>query len=223
MNYPFTIPCLLVLGTIAAFQIPEPVPVEQEPHHKVLLKNDQVLVLRATVPPGESTLYHTHSYNGIAVELAHASITQQKWNGPESSPDDTHPGEINVRILKEGPYTHRLRNVGKEVFDVFDLEVLRPVQQPSATLAGPVAAEIPEARAYKWNLAPGETTAMHKHERPYLILAVTAFPLKMASPDGQAMTHEVKTGDFHWVTAPVTHALTNDGRAPAQIVEIELK
>jgi mannose-6-phosphate isomerase-like protein (cupin superfamily) len=33
----------------------------------------------------------------------------------------------------------------------------------------------------------------------------------------------VKAGDFHWVDAKVTHALSNEGPAEAQIVEIEMK
>ena len=223
MKFSLAFPCFLVLGAMAAFQTPGPVPVEQEPHHKVLLKNDEVLVLRSTVPAGESTLYHVHSYDGIAVELAHAVITQQQWNKPVTPPSEVHPGEITARVLKDGPYIHRITNVGKEMFDVLDVEVLRHPEQPSTFLAGPVAAETPGARAYSWNLAPGQTTPMHTHERPYIILAVTAFPLKMALPDGQTMSHELKPGDFHWVTSKVTHTLANEGKVPAQIVEIELK
>jgi quercetin dioxygenase-like cupin family protein len=223
VNFSFTLPCFLVLGTIAALQTSEPVSVQQEPHHKVLLKNEDVLVLRCTLPAGETTLYHTHSYDGIAVELAQAVVAQQQWNKPETSPNEVHPGEITVRVLKDGPYTHRIRNVGKETFDVMDVEVLRHPEQPSTAVAGPVAAETPEARAYQWNLAPGEATPLHTHERPYIILAVTAFPLRMTSPDGQTMSHELKPGDFHWVTSKVTHTLANEGKEPAQIVEIELK
>ena len=64
---------------------------------------------------------------------------------------------------------------------------------------------------------------MHTHVQPYVIVAVTAFPLKMTSPDGQSMSHEIKPGDFHWVTSKVTHSLANEGTEEAQIVEIELK
>ena len=40
---------------------PAPVPVEQEPHHHLVLKNDNLLVLRVTLQPGELSLYHIHS------------------------------------------------------------------------------------------------------------------------------------------------------------------
>jgi len=72
-------------------------------------------------------------------------------------------------------------------------------------------------------LAPGATSAMHIHVRPYLIVATTGFTLKMNSPDGQSFTHELKRGDFHWVDTKVTHTLANAGASEGQIVEVELK
>jgi quercetin dioxygenase-like cupin family protein len=86
-----------------------------------------------------------------------------------------------------------------------------------------VEAENPSARVYKWTLAPGASSAMHTHERPYLIVSATPLVLKMTDPEGKSFTHEVKAGDFHWVDAKVTHALANEGTTAGQIVEIELK
>jgi mannose-6-phosphate isomerase-like protein (cupin superfamily) len=45
----------------------------------------------------------------------------------------------------------------------------------------------------------------------------------MTAPDGQSLTHEIKPGDFHWVTTKVTHTLANAGTGEGQIIEIELK
>jgi hypothetical protein len=64
---------------------------------------------------------------------------------------------------------------------------------------------------------------MHTHTRPYLIVAVTPMQLKMTAPDGQSRAEQVKTGEFHWVNAPVTHALANEGTTEGLIVEFELK
>ena len=109
------------------------------------------------------------------------------------------------------PTIHRVHNLGPGTFDVLDIEILQRPQQPSASEAGPVAIENPSARVYKWTLAPGATSAMHTHTRPYLIVAVTRMPLKMSAPDGQSSSHEVQAGDFHWIDAKVTHSLTNEG------------
>ena len=60
-----------------------PVPVEQEPHHHTVLKNDSVVVMRVTLREGERTLYHIHARDRVAVELSNCNISQQNLNEPE--------------------------------------------------------------------------------------------------------------------------------------------
>ncbi len=203
---------------------PPPVPVEQEPHHGVVLKNDSVIVMHVVVPPGGRTLYHVHSRDLVAVELSNAKISQQNLNEPEGAAEVTKPGDITAPSATQGkPRIHRIHNFGPGSFEVLDVEFLHRPGEPSTATAAPVVAENACARVYNWTLAPGATSAMHSHTRPYLIVSVTKMPLKMSAPDGQSGSHEVQAGDFHWVDAKVTHSLTNEGTAPGQIVEIELK
>jgi quercetin dioxygenase-like cupin family protein len=199
-----------------------PVPVEEEPHHHVLLKNDFVLVMRVTLQTGESTLFHTHSHDRVAIELSDATITQQKPNETEGAPEPKKPGDVTA-VATSGPHTHRVHNVGPSVFEVFDVELLQRPKQPGSKAVATVEAENPSARIYKWKLAPGAASAMHTHERPYLIISATPLVLKMTDPEGKSFTHEVKAGDIHWVDAKVTHTLANEGTKDGQIVEIELK
>jgi quercetin dioxygenase-like cupin family protein len=226
MKYGFNVaPSFALLAFFVAQEAsaPAPVPVEQEPHHHLLLKNDSLLVLRVTLQPGEWSLYHTHSVDDVAVWLGNTSTAQQLPNQPESASAEQNPGNISLRTLRETPFTHRVHNLGPGLFDVLDVELLRRPEHPSTGAAGPVASENPSARVYKWTLAPNGVTPMHTHERPYLIVAATGFNLKMTAPDGQSATHEIKAGDFHWVTAQVTHRLANVGSGEGQIIEIELK
>jgi quercetin dioxygenase-like cupin family protein len=196
--------------------------VEEEPYHHVVLRNDSVIVLHVTVPPGDSTLYHTHSHDRIAVGLSESTIAQQELNQPEEKPTPSNPGRVSAR-QEDKPYTHRVHNIGTTPFDVLDIELLQRPKQPSENAARPVAAENPSARVYKYVLAPGASSAMHTHERPYLIVAATTMQLKMTAPDGKFLAHEIKPGEFHWVDSKVTHTLTNEGPAEGQVVEIELK
>lgn len=212
---------LALLGTSRAAD--QPVPVNQEPHHKPVLKNEFVEVTRVTLAPGERTLYHTHSRDRAAVELSTSSITQQKVGEAEGPPGDNQPGEFSMPAMVEGGYSHRVHNVGKSTFDVLDVEFLQRPEKASDTPAAPVTGENPSARGYRWSLAPGAKTPEHTHHRPYLIVSATAMQLKMTSPDGQSLAHGVKAGDVHWVDSPVTHVLANDGTSPGEIVELELK
>ncbi len=198
------------------------VPVDQEPHHHVVLKNDYVEVMHVTIPPGASTLFHTHSHDRVAVHLSDSTIALQQPGKAEDRPSPVKPGEITAPALEGGPYTHKVHNVGSSPFEVLDVEILQKSNATSSPIAE-MAAENPSARVYRWVLAPGATTAQHTHERPYLIVAATSMQLKMTAPDGQSFTHEIKAGDFHWVDAKVTHSLSNQGSEEGQIVEVELK
>ena len=199
------------------------VPVEQEPLHKVVLQNDAVTVMHLILPPGQRTQFHTHTHDRIAVTLSATSTTNQKMNEPEGDPAPSKPGDISALTLSDPSYTHRVHNVGKVAFDVLDIEpAVRPAT-PSPDVAGPVAAETPSARVYNWVLAPGTTSPMHTHMRPYIIISITTMNLSMSSPDGQSATHGVEAGDFRFVDAKITHNLSNAGTTPGQIVEVELK
>ena len=221
MQHLITVLSLLMLITFAQSQT-SPVPVEQEPHHRTLLKNDSVLVLRVNLAPGESTHYHTHVHDRAAIDLAANTIRQQKLGEQETPPAISKPGEVAAYTL-DGPYTHRVENVGSSPMDLIDIEFLQRPKQPAGAAASDVAAENLSARAYRWVLAPGAVSVMHSHERPYLIVAATGMQLKMTAPDGSSFTHEVKPGDFHWIDSPVTHSLANLGSSPGEIVEFELK
>jgi quercetin dioxygenase-like cupin family protein len=200
-----------------------PVPVDQEPRHHTVLKNDSVLVMRVTLKEGERTLYHIHAHDRVAVELSNCSISQQNLNEPEDPSTPTRPGDLSAPAAGATPLIHRVHNFGPGTFEVLDVEFLQRPQQPSSAEAAPVAIENPSARVYRWIVAPGATSAMHTHARPYLIIAVTKMPLKMTAPDGQSSSHEVQPGDFHWIESRVTHSLTNEGTTEGQIVEVELK
>src|SRR6267142_4959173 len=150
----------------AAQEASAPVPVENEPLHHVVLKNESVVVIHLTLPPGERTLYHTHSHDRIAVPLSITSITQQVLNGKEGPPSASDPGTFSALTLAGSSYTHRVHNVGSVPYDVLDVEILERPRTPSALAAAAVAAENPSARIYNWVLAPSAASAMHTHIRP---------------------------------------------------------
>ena len=214
---------LLCSCIFAAQEAVAPVAVENEPLHHVVFKNESVTVLHLTLPPGDRTLYHTHTHDRVAVNLSTTSITQQTFNEQEGPASPTAPGNISVYTLAGNSFTHRVHNIGAAPFDVIDVELLNRPANPSPAAAAVVAGENPSARVYNWALAPGSVSPMHTHARPYLIVAATGFTLRMTGPDGQTSQHDVKAGDFHWVDAQVTHSLANAGSTAGQIVEIELK
>ena len=205
----------------------KPVPVEEEPLHKVEFKNDAVTVMRLILPPGQYTQYHIHTHDRVAVQLSTTSTTQQDWKKSEGPANPVKPGDFAAMTLQGDSYIHRVHNVGKEPYEVIDIEFAQRPIAPSAELAGPVAAENPSSRIYNWQLAAGATAPMHKHVRPYVIVSVTALNLQMNSSDGQTAARAVEAGSFRFVDVPpggsLTHNLANIGNTPGQIIEVEMK
>jgi beta-alanine degradation protein BauB len=218
-------PFLLVSTLLAISSPPQDaiVPVEEEPSHKTVFNNDYVQAFRVTLEPGQSTLMHVHAHDDAAVRLSSATTTQQTLGQAVSKAEDAAPGTVSARNNEPDALTHRVNNVGRTVFDVIDVQVLQRPPGPEAPAIGPVAAENPKMRVYRYELAPGGSSPPHTHSRPYVIIAATPMNLRMTSPDGRAMEHSILAGDLYWVDAAVTHTLVNAGAERGVLVEIELK
>lgn len=200
-----------------------PVPVEEAPDHKTVFKNEYVQAFRVTLQPGEATVTHVHARNDVAVRLSNATVAQQLPGEPVRPAETAEPGGVSARDNESRNFTHRVLNVGQTVFDVIDVQILnRPPGDTTEALVPP-AAENPKMRGYRYELAPGASTAPHTHTRPYVIVAATDMELRMAGPDGSSIDQSVKAGDVHWVDTRVTHVLTNRGARKGVLVEIELK
>ncbi len=202
---------------------PVPVPVEDEPFHKTVFKNDYVQAFRVHIEPGQSSLMHIHVHDDGAIMLGDATITSQSPGQPEGPPGPVVLGAASARQNEPTPTVHRIHNVGKTPFDVIDVQVLGRPPGPAAGAVTEPAGENPKMRVYRYEIAPGASTPQHAHTRPYLLIAATDADLRMTAPDGRTMDHEIEAGDMHWVDTPVTHAFTNRGRKTAILVEFEIK
>jgi quercetin dioxygenase-like cupin family protein len=103
-----------------------PLPVQDEPHHHWIFENQYVRVLDVVLPPGESTLLHTHSHDNVAVRLSDSIIQKQDIGGTWDNPSKVQPGEVAFSAGAKHPYTHRVKNVGPSTFRVMDIELLQP-------------------------------------------------------------------------------------------------
>src|SRR5262249_24518376 len=201
-----------------------PVPVEQEPRNHVQLGNEAIEVIHVVLPPGESTLFHTHSHDRVAVDLTRATLVLQTFGQPEGPPDPTVPGSLSSRANGDAPGTHRVKNVGSTHYEVVDVETLH---RPSARTPTPpertAGADNPSARIQVWRLSPGETSALHTHSKSSLLLSVTGGRLTVLDAAGHSEESAFERGDFRWTDAPSSHALRNETASPLEIVELELR
>lgn len=101
----------------------DPVPVELEPHHRVVFENQYTRVLDVLFKPGEIALFHTHSLDNVSVQLNDALISQQPL-GENWKNQSVKDGDVGFRSGTIHSYTHRVGNVGTTPFHVLDIEIL---------------------------------------------------------------------------------------------------
>lgn len=108
-------------GTATA--LTEPVAVEQEPHHHIVLQNQYVRVLDVLFPVGETSLFHTHSNDNVGIPISGDKTQSQPFGGEWSEVQDVKPGAAGFRKARGQSYTHRVRSAGKIPFHVIDVEI----------------------------------------------------------------------------------------------------
>ena len=199
------------------------VPVEDEPHHKTVFKNEYVRAYRVNLEAGATSLMHTHTHDDAAVRLSTATVAAESPGQPLGPPEPVYPGFVSARDNERKPHTHQVHNIGATLFDVIDVEVLRRPAGPVMPASSVPTAENAKMRLYRYELDPGAASAQHAHSRPYLLVAATDGNLRMTSPDGASLDHPLKAGDTHWVNTAGTHTIMNRGIEKAILVEFELK
>jgi Uncharacterized conserved protein, contains double-stranded beta-helix domain len=102
----------------------ETIPVELESHHHVLFRNQYVCVLDVQIPPGESLLFHRHSYDNLSIRVTGGLIQNQIEGRDWSATTEVKPGAAVFAEATTKPYTHRVKNVGSSVYHVVDVELL---------------------------------------------------------------------------------------------------
>lgn len=113
---------LLVNGSRAFAQAP--VPMHEEPRHRLVLAYQQVRVMDVKIRPGDTTLFHVHDVPALYVAVSVAPVDIQllngRWGGTHPAADPGRkPGDVNVDTsYVRQPLTHRVANVGSQLFNL---------------------------------------------------------------------------------------------------------
>ncbi|HQR45373.1 MAG TPA: cupin domain-containing protein [Thermoanaerobaculia bacterium] len=199
----------LVQSALSPGTAESPVPVAEEPRHKLVFENAFVRVIDATLPAGYESLYHTHARDNVPVAVLGGRI-RTDMPGQKSRETDVVAGQA---WFSPGGYAHRVTNIGPETVRFIDAEILETppseVGAAVATLAGHVL-EIENARArvYRVTLPPGASCAEHRHAKAVLRVTVPGTGLALPVP-------------YSWHPSGRVPAAENRDAAPLQLVEIE--
>jgi hypothetical protein len=180
---------------------PGAIPIEQEPQHKVVFKNDFVRIIDAALPPGYVTKDHIHAADSVAVNVA---------NGREGEAGQRGLGRAG---FSKGGYSHVVSNTNPAIVRYIVIEPFktdRPGGEAAAALAHhTLETDNDRVRVYRVKLAAGESMESHMHASGRVLVSVTG-------SDG--------AGKWSWVGAGENNPLkVPPGGAALEIVEVEPK
>lgn len=226
-------------------QAPEPsVPLYQEPRHHVVYDSASMRVHDIQIPPGDTTLFHTHDtailYVPIASSRTRSQVLGAEWGGggaaaaapaaaaPAPVPvEPARPGKVNsVVTYVEKPYTHRVNNVGTTVFRLVGIAnrtagAMADTDDVSGLSATPELVN-KWYRAHRLLLKAGQATASHRHATPVVVVMQTPGTASAALADGAGWLPLNGPGSFARHEAG-THVVRNVGANDVELVEVEVR
>lgn len=202
------------------------VPIEKEPMHRLKFENEFVRLFDVLIPAGNTSLFHTHIYDGVGVRVSNADMIEE-FSGGEKKPFVAKWGEAS---FGSGPtFSHKVANTGTTDFRNIYIELL-PLKGPGKRGVLPalsdghvIVIDNPRVRVNRLVLKPGESSKLHTHTRNGLGVIVYDATIEIVSPGASPRPLGVKAGDFVWQTAGTTHVIKNTGTTVFEAIDIELK
>jgi hypothetical protein len=219
---------LMALAVMASVHAQAPVPVREEPVHKVTLENDYLRMIDVHLAPGKTTLNHIHVIPSVVVNLTNTTILSQEFGQPPATPRTVAPGDVRYAPYDEVPLTHQVTNQSADVFHVLDIELLRAkgnepwgpvVAEPKLKLAW----EQKLVRVYKVQLDAGGACEIPASSRAWLLVDVSG----AASTVTRAMMTEspgkLASGEYAFVPPKSGCQFGAAAGASAEFVLLELR
>ncbi len=101
----------------------EPIPLEKEPHHELVYKDDRFLAFRVKMAPGETLLLHRHAYDEAALTVSSGTTAAIFPGQPETHQKDV---PATVRFHRAG-VVHEIRNVSDTPYYLhYSISLLKP-------------------------------------------------------------------------------------------------
>ena len=209
----------------SAQAVNHPVPVYQEPRHRLVFQNAVVRVLDVSVPPGDTTGYHVHANRtiGVAVQAAR-TWAQTLGAAPDPVKLPTPVPQLMDNWDQALPYTHRVGNADTVPFHYVIGEWLASPGIATQPLPDDATRRLVKAgaiaRIYQVTLLPGAATEPHTHPAPGLTVVGTTGIL-VEEGSSPAASGGTGAGRWIWRNAGHRHVLRNAGDTAITLFEID--
>ena len=81
-------------------------------------------------------------------------------------------------------------------------------------------------KVWKSTIMPKQPLAMHRHEHPRALIAITGGHVDIVQKSGESERHLWESGKAYWLTEDTpgtTHADVNNGTEPIEVIVVELQ
>ena len=228
--------CVLMGTASTAVHNEQVVPVHQEPRHRMMFEAPGTRILDVQIPPGDTTLFHTHSDAILYVNISGSTMRNQtlggEWNGaPAAGPAAAAPFKVSPsnppgRMMSttsyaERPLTHRVSNVGETLYRLIattNASAGDDSTGPSQGFDGTPEITNRWFRGYRV-IVGGSGGSEHRHANPVNVVLVSG---RASATVGTAPKALDQVGQFAFIEPNVPHRLAGVG-GEAQLVEVEVR
>jgi quercetin dioxygenase-like cupin family protein len=238
----------VLMGQDAAQQDPI-VPVYHEPHHRQVFQYGPTRILDLQIPPGDRSWFHSHTSPVLYVTLSTSQTRMQNlgedWSGggrgaragggragagrggrgaPAGPGATRSPRATSTTSYAERPLTHRLENIGTDLFRAMVVINETPGDETTSVEAAGFSGE-PELvnrwfRAYRIVLEPGASSPPHLHRAPVAVIQATP---GTGRGEGGMKWEFNEPGQWAFFDAGTGHQLRNVGENQLELIEVELR
>lgn len=203
----------------------EPVPIEQDHHHKIVFSDQSLRVLEVRVPQGEETLDHMHRYDITTVCIDCAQTRTRLPGQPYGEIRPRKAGGFLIAEYAGKPAAHAVKNVGTGLYRLVGVENVRlsgwTTAAPLAEQAGTTLAQESRAfRVYDVQVEPGKAATQHTHTSPTVVVLDQG---DVSHSTGKESKRLAKPGEWTLVPAGSSHTISAQGSAASHLVEIEIR
>lgn len=220
---------------------PQAVDPADEPFHSLILENDFVRVFRVEIPRFKRTELYRHDRDLVMIALAHGEASFARPNTMAV----TREFDQGYTQFVPGGFSHTVANADSvRTLRLLEVELKRGSVKPAvvydystavATLYDTIPLPVDPRATYAVSheaesvigtdqqILPGESTPMHKHRGPHLVIALTDFEVENQPEGGEARTISVAAGEVRWIEALEPHRLKNVGKEVGRFISVEMK
>ena len=221
-------PALVVVFALigGAFVLAQaPVRMADESHHKRVLYAAHIRLFEILVPPGATTLDHSHDRDVAVVAIGETTfrtrVTGKEWETPRSY----GPGGINLVTYTGAAGAHALDNVGKTPYRVLAVENVREAGWTMPRMIeAPATGLLQQSRAfavYEVRLSTSVPQTAHVHQQPTVVVLLSG-GVEVQGGGGESEFRIAPGRWFH--SAPdQPHTLSLIGAADARLIEVEAR